>query len=72
MNRTDGLFRFVASAFRKYSRDPESRAYSTRHMVQSSLALCAEHNDLGEVALICAETLAELKRQDRLTERSVG
>lgn len=72
MSKADGLFRLVCVAFRKYSRDPQTRAYSARHLLSCSIALCAEHNDLGAVALITAETLAELKRQDRLAERSVG
>jgi hypothetical protein len=72
MTRSDGLLQLISKTFRKYSRDPESRAYSSRHLLSAALALAAEHNDLGEVALITAETLTTLKQQDRLAERSSG
>lgn len=72
MTRSDGLVRLVSAAFRKYSRDPETRAYASRHLLQAAMALCAQHNDLGEVGLIAAETLTTLKQSDRLTERSAG
>lgn len=72
MNRSDGLVQLVSKAFRKYSRDPDVRAYSSRHLLMAAIALCAEHNDLGDVALITAETLTTLKQQNRMTERSVG
>lgn len=72
MSRSDGLVRLVSTAFHKFSRDPQSRANASRHLLSATIALCAEHNDLGEVALITAETLATLKQQDRIAERSVG
>lgn len=72
MNRTDDLVRLAASAFRKYSRDPQVRAYSSRHLLSAALALCAEHNDLGEVSLFVAETLTTLKQSERAAERSAG
>jgi hypothetical protein len=40
MNRTDGLFRLMSVAFRRYSRDPESRAYSARHLLSGFLWAC--------------------------------
>lgn len=72
MNRSDGLVQLVSKAFRKYSREPQAREHSSRHLLMATIALCAEHNDLGEVALITAQTLATIKQQDRLEERSAG
>ena len=72
MNRTDDLVRLTSVAFGKYCRDPEVRAYSSRHLLSAAVALCAEHNDLGEVALCLADALTALKQQDRLAERSTG
>jgi hypothetical protein len=70
--KSDALVRMMNTAFRRYSREPDTRISSARHMLSCALAIYAEHGDLGATALHTAEVLAELKRQEREDERATG
>jgi len=70
MTRTDGLIRYVSTMFRRYSRDPATRTNSSRLMMTALIALCAEHNGLGETGLMVAEALAGLKAEERQEQGS--
>lgn len=61
----DGLVRLLAVAFRRYARDPSTRATAARHILAAAINLHAEHEGPGETALAASEALAELARRKR-------
>lgn len=60
-----GLFRLLAVAFRRYSREPETRVAAARMILATAINLYAKHTTAGEAALLTAETLAEIGRAER-------
>jgi hypothetical protein len=59
-DKADGVMRMLAVAFRRYSREPETRPLSSRMLLLSALALHAEETSAGEAALVAAEGVANL------------
>lgn len=72
MNKADGLIRLISASFRRYSRDPDVRPVAARNLVLASIALYAEHASPADVALVAAEAVTEVARQDRIQSRAAG
>ena len=60
-----GLLRMLSVAVRRYSRDPETRAASARHMLAASINLYAAHTSAGEAALTASEVLSDMAVAER-------
>lgn len=61
----ESLPRLLSSMMRRYSRDPESRPVSARHLASYALRLLAAETSPGEAALAASETLAALVQEER-------
>jgi len=66
---TSGLLRLLHVAINRFSRDPSTRAVSSRLMVTTALALYAEHTSTAEAAVAASEAVAGLVQADRLRAR---
>ena len=65
MTQADGLTQYIAKVFRRYSRGPETRDVSARHLMTAAINLYADHTSPAEAALIAAEVVADLAQRER-------
>lgn len=65
------VVRLAMIAIRKFTREPESRKPSSRHLMAAAIHLFAEETSPEEAALACAEALADLAVMRRAARRHV-
>jgi hypothetical protein len=61
----DGLLRLLNVGFRRYAREPETRAESSRLILNAAVALHAAHTSPAEAALAAAEALGPVAASAR-------
>lgn len=63
------LVRLAMSALRRFTREPESREASSRHLLTAAIHLLAEETSPEQAALTCTEVLGELAVMSRVKRR---
>jgi hypothetical protein len=61
----DGLLRLLNVGFRRFAREPETRADSSRLILLAAMRLHSAYSTPAEAALVAAEAIAPLAATER-------
>lgn len=70
MTDTNALLRLINIGFRRFAREPETRAASSRAILNAAVALHSAYTSPGDASLAVVETLATLSAADRRQRRA--
>lgn len=65
MDLRDAVFRLLSISLRRFSVDPATRNVSARHLLTNAVRLYAAEHSTADAATLCAETIADLVRDER-------